>query len=132
MDRDDSRRRQLESDTLSKPRLARSDVQITMPLDDREAPIEGARDEGYGRIVIRVGDHERETYSASRREILSLIFAAVGRPLPDWSQPEYRGYPLVVSGGQRRAVGAVAYVILPAAVFAAGLTVTRSKRRQAR
>jgi hypothetical protein len=55
LDRDDSRRRQVESDVLAKLRLARPDVAITMPLDVREAPSELDHDEGYGRIVVREG-----------------------------------------------------------------------------
>jgi hypothetical protein len=128
LDRDDSRRRQLESDVLAKLQLARSDIDIEMPLDGRVAT-EAARDEDYGRIVIRVGSAERTTISAGRKEIVTQIFEAAGRALPDWSQPEYEGYPLVVQGGKRTALAALAYGGLPLSLVIVGWFVTRSRRR---
>src|SRR5262249_28273549 len=87
LDRDDSRRRQLEMDVLAKRRLARPDVRIHMPLDDRDDAAEVARDDDYGRIDIAVGDSRKSTMSAGRRELVTLIFEAAGRPVPDWWQP---------------------------------------------
>ncbi|MBI5515301.1 MAG: ABC transporter permease subunit [Deltaproteobacteria bacterium] len=129
LDRDDSRRRQVESDVLAKLRLARPDVALTAPLDDREAPTEGDRDDGYGRLVVRVGGRQTETRSTSRRELITLIFETAGQPLPDWSQPVYPGYPRVVAGGARRGMLAVAYGGVPLALLALGLAVTRPRRR---
>ena len=120
LDRDDARRRQLESDALAKLRLARPDIDVRMPADDRDDPSEAARNESYGRIVLRVGDTTRETRSTSRKELVTLLFEAAGQPLPDWSSEEYPGYPLVVSPGQRRLLLALAYVGLPAALLAMG------------
>jgi hypothetical protein len=128
LDRDDSRRRQLESDVLAKLRLARPDLEVEMPLDRRVAA-EAAHDDDYGRIVIRVGSAQRTTTSSSRKEITTLIFEAAGRPLPDWSQPEYPGYPLVVEGGKRAVLAGVAYGGFPLALLIMGWFVTRSRRR---
>jgi hypothetical protein len=129
LDRDDARRRQLESDTLAKLRIARPDIEVRMPLDDRPAPVEGERLEGYGRIVIEAGAGRRETYSAGRRELTTLIFEAAGQPLPDWSQPEYPGYPLVIEGARRTALLYFAYAGIPLSLLLAGWLVTRSRRR---
>src|SRR5439155_325000 len=98
LDRDDARRRQLEADVLAKLRLARPDLEVRMPTDEQADATEAGRDEGYGRVVVHAGGGTRETRSTSRREIVSLIFEAAGYQLPDWSQPEYPGYPLVIAG----------------------------------
>jgi hypothetical protein len=128
LDREDSRRRQLESDTLMKLQLARPDLRIVMPLD---APARGdgaVHDDAYGRLVIRVGAKERETRSTSRREITTLIFEAAGRPLPDWSQPAYPGYPLVLDGARGTLVRWVAYGVVPGALLVIGFVLTRRRR----
>lgn len=129
LDRDDSRRRQVESDVLAKLRLARPDLTLLTPLDGRDAPLEGAHEEGYGRLVVRVGARSVETYSTSRREVVTRIFEAAGRAPPDWSQPNYPGYPRVVQGRERRMMSGVAYVGLPLALLGIGLVATRSRRR---
>lgn len=132
LDREDSRRRQLERDTLAKLQLARPDLLIVAPLDTMgrgEAPV---HDDAYGRIVIRVGRESRETRSTSRREIVTLLFEAAGRPLPDWSQPAYPGYPLVLTGGQSSLVRVVAYGLIPGALLAIGFLLTRRPARRAR
>jgi len=126
LDRDDSRRRQLEGDVLSKLLLARPDLVVSMPLDD--APVaEGARDDAYGRIVIRVGASTRETRSTSRREITTLIFEAAGRSLPDWSPAIYSGYPHVVEGGRRGALLFLAYAGFPMMLLGTGFLLTRRR-----
>lgn len=129
LDQDDARRRQLEADVLTKLRLARPDLKVEYPLDGREAPAEGERDESYGRLLLHVGPKNVVTYSTSRRELVTLIFEATGRPLPDWRQPEYAGYPLVISGYPRTALLAIAYAGLPGTLLLVGWLVTRSKRR---
>lgn len=129
LDRDDARRRQVESDALAKLRLARPDVVIEAPLDARGEPSEGDRDGAYGRVVVRAGGHVVETRSTSRRELVTLIFEAAGRPPPDWTQPVYTGYPLVVAGVLRRRAALAAYLGAPLALLALGLVVTRSRRR---
>jgi hypothetical protein len=129
LDRDDSRRRQLEGDVLAKLTLARSDVVIRMPLDER-ATLGLQRDADYGRIVVRVGDRARETRSTSRREIVTLIFDAIGEPLPDWSQAPYPGFPTNIEGPRRVWLAVAAYALVPLAFAAAGLLLTR--RRTAR
>src|SRR5437016_6152411 len=129
LDRDDARRRQLESDVLAKLRLARPDLEVRMPTDEQADATEAGRDEGYGRVVVHAGGGTRETRSTSRREIVSLIFEAAGYQLPDWSQPEYPGYPLVIAGGRRRALVVSAYLGIPLAPLVVGWILTRSKGR---
>lgn len=128
LDREDSRRRQLERDTLSKLQLARPDIRIVTPLDDKDSGDPAVHDDAYGRLVIRVGDQSRETRSTSRREITLLIFEAAGRPLPDWSQPPYPGYPVVIAGGRATLLRSVAYGLLPGAFLVLGFTLTRRRR----
>lgn len=128
MDRDDSRRRQLERDVLAKLRLARSDLEIVMPLDaDGAAGAAPQRDDTYGRVVVRIADVSRETRSTSRREIVTLIFETAGGALPDWTQPTYPGYPFVVEGPRRSVVSAFAYGILPGGILLIGLALTRRR-----
>ena len=113
LDRDDARRRQFESDALTKLRLARPDLEVRTPLDARPLPAEGEREEGYGKIVVRVGAASRQTYSTSRRELVTLLLEAAGRPAPDWQDPQYHGYPLVVTEARRNLVLATSYFALP-------------------
>ncbi|TAK23872.1 MAG: hypothetical protein EPO40_25270 [Myxococcaceae bacterium] len=129
LDRDDSRRRQMESDVLAKLRLARPDAAIRFPLDARADPAEAAAEDGYGRTVVRVGERRGETYSASRREIVTVIFETAGAPLPSWWQPTYPGYPLVPSGRARRWAALAAYGLAPGGLLVAGLWITRRRRR---
>src|SRR5437016_3934330 len=129
LDADDARRRQLEADVLAKLRLARPDLEVRMPTDEQADATEAGRDEGYGRVVVHAGGGTRETRSTSRREIVSLIFEAAGYQLPDWSQPEYPGYPLVIAGERRRALVVSAYLGIPLAPLVVGWILTRSKGR---
>jgi hypothetical protein len=121
LDRDDSRRRQAEGDTFQKLSLARPDVTIRTPLDERERPSEAERDEGYGRIVVRANGGVRETRSTSRRELTTLVLEAAGASLPDWSQPSYPGHPAVIEGARRAWLVALAYGALPLALLVTGL-----------
>jgi hypothetical protein len=132
LDREDSRRRQVDRDTLAKLRLARPDLEVRYPPDERSAPAALEANDGYGRIVITLGDRSKETTSTSRREIVTLIFEAAGRALPDWTTPEYRGYPLVVEGGRRKAVLVTSYLGLPLAFVAVGAVLTANRRRKRR
>jgi ABC-2 type transport system permease protein len=127
LDRDDSRRTQLERDALAKLRLARSDISIRMPLDATASPSETERNASYGRIVVRVGGDVRETRSSSRREIVTLIFEAAGQSLPDWSQPAYSGYPIVFSGARRTLLGVLAYVGIPLSFALVGVALTQGR-----
>jgi hypothetical protein len=130
LDRDDSRRRQAEADTFQKLILARPDVTIDMPLDHQERAAEAERSEGYGRIIVRANGGVRETRSTSRRELTTLIFEAAGRSLPDWSQPSYPGFPVVIEGARRGFLMALAYGVLPLAFLITGLRL--SQRRTVR
>ena len=124
-----ARRRQMESDVLAKLRLARPDAEVRYPLDEALQAAEGAHEEGYGRTILRVGDDSRETFSASRREIITVIFEAAHQPLPDWSQPEYPGYLLIIEGRRRSVILFLSYVLFPGLFLAAGWLLTRSHRR---
>jgi hypothetical protein len=130
LDRDDSRRRQIESDALQKLVLARPDVSIRMPLDEEERPLEAARNDAYGRIVVRAGEGVRETRSTSRRELVTLIFEAAGQALPDWTQSTYPGYPAVIEGTERTCLALLAYAGMPLALLVIGWKL--SQRRTAR
>ena len=129
LDREDSRRQQLERDTLAKLRLARRDLRVRFPPDERSAPSALGSGDRYGRLVIQVAGRSVETTSTSRREIVTLIFELAGKPLPDWTQPEYPGYPLVIEGARRTAVLAGSYFLLPIFFVLTGVAVTRPRRR---
>jgi hypothetical protein len=130
LDREDSRRQQLESDTLAKLRLARPDLEVRFPPDDSAAPSLLATDARYGRLVLHLGDRSVETTSTSRREIVTLIFELAGRSLPDWTQPTYAGYPLSIEGGRRHLVLLTSYLGLPLLCLAVGMVQTRNRRRR--
>ena len=129
LDRDDARRRQFEIDALAKLRLARPDLNVRAPLDERSTPSEADRAAGYGRIVVHVGQRTRETYSTSRRELATLMFELAGRPTPSFAQHEYPGYPLSVDAERRAYLMVCAYVGLPLALLVAGWFFTRPSRR---
>jgi hypothetical protein len=99
-----------------------------MPLDERDAIATGARDDGYGRIVIRVGERTGETRSTSRREIVTRVFEVAGTELPSFAQAPYPGYPAAWAPGRVRIVQVVTYVVLPGIVLLAGALVTRRRR----
>ena len=80
-------------------------------------------------ITVQLGARSTQTTSTSRRELTTLIFELAGRALPDWSQPEYRGYPLITAHGRRSAVVAASYGITPLAFLIIGLLLTRARRR---
>jgi len=130
LDQDDARRRQLESDVISKLRLARPDLHIRFPLDERQAPAAGDRDGGYGRIEVCAGSRCKETYSGSRQELLTLLFEAAGKPLPEWTQLPYPGYPLIIEGSQRAAILWTSYILFPGALVVAGVWGTRRRKRK--
>lgn len=129
LDREDSRRRQLEGDTLAKVRLARPDLDVRFPPDERSAPSALETGDNYGTLVIRLAGRSTETRSTSRREIIALIFGLAGRPLPDWTQPDYSGYPLVVEGARRTVVLACSYCGFPMFFLLIGVAATRQRRR---
>jgi hypothetical protein len=127
LDRDDSRRRQLEGDVLSKLFLARPDILVRTPLDEISRVSEASRDDDYGRIVIHVGAATRVTRSTSRREIVTLVFEAAGVPLPDWAAPPYPGFPHVVEGARRTVLVTLSYLVLPLSLLVAGHLLTRRR-----
>jgi hypothetical protein len=127
LDRDDSRRRQLESDVLAKLYLARPDLVVRTPLDDRATVAEGVHDADYGQIVVHVGSVSKRTRSTSRRELVTLIFEAAGRALPDWSMPPYPGFPFVAEGARRTVLLGIAYLVVPLGLLFAGVLLTRRR-----
>jgi hypothetical protein len=129
LDRDDSRRRQLQSDALAKLVLARPDVILTFPLDARTNVAEGDRDDRYGRIEIVVGDRSRETRSASRKELVTLVLEAAGQAQPDWAMPIYPGYPTVIEGSARTAIVLLAYGLMPFSLLGIGFALARRRTR---
>ncbi|HEY2510068.1 MAG TPA: hypothetical protein VGI39_04405 [Polyangiaceae bacterium] len=130
LDREDSRRTQLEREVLSKLRLARPDARLRMPLDAQEAShAAAASDERYGVIDVGVGNVQKETRASSAEEIVSLVFEAAGQPAPDWSGPEYPGYPFVLEGPRRTLALVLAYALVPLVFAGADLWLSRSRRR---
>ena len=127
LDRDDSRRAQLEADFLAKLYLARPDLVVHTPLDARAAVVEGWRDADYGQITVHVGESSRRTRSTSRRELTTLVFEAAGIPPPDWTAPIYPGFPVVVDGRGRTVLASLAYVVVPCGLLAVGLLLTRRR-----
>ncbi|MEO8180511.1 MAG: hypothetical protein ABI895_16875 [Deltaproteobacteria bacterium] len=130
LDRDDSRRRQLELDVLAKLRLARPNLPIRMPLDEVTEVAEGQHggDEAqYGQIIVQAGATTRETRSSSAREIVALIFGAAGEEMPAWAPLPYTGFPVVASGARRRGLGLLAYVGLPSCLVLIGLALTHGR-----
>jgi hypothetical protein len=127
LDRDDSRRKQLESDALAKLSLARPDISVIWPLDDDSKALAGRREADYGLISVRVGRTRRVTRSTSRRELATLVFEAAGRPVPSWVQPPYAGFPFVPTIRQRQLLGTCAYAVLPLAMAALGFVLTQRR-----
>ena len=126
LDRDDSRRRQLEIDALAKLALARPDISIVWPLDESSQTL-SSRDADYGLISVRAGNARRFTRSTSRRELVTLVFDAASRPLPSWEQAPYPGFPFVPTDGARRLLGTIAYLGLPLTMVALGFALTRRR-----
>jgi hypothetical protein len=130
LDRDDSRRRQLELDVLSKLRLARPDMTIRMPLDAAAEVAEaqhGGDDAQYGRLVVQIGMTARETRSSSASEIVAVIFAAAGEEMPAWAPLPYPGFPVVVTGARRQGLGLLAYLGVPSCLVLLGLALTHGR-----
>jgi hypothetical protein len=127
LDRDDSRRKQLELDALAKLTLARPDISVIWPLDDDARSLAGRRDADYGLIAIQVGSARRVIRSTGPRELATLAFEAAGRPLPSWAQPPYAGFPFVPTVGHRQLLGVCAYGVLPFAMAAIGLVLTQRR-----
>jgi hypothetical protein len=126
-DREDSRRRQLERDVFGKLQLARANVRVTFPLDERRSSAY-ERGEDYGRLLIRVGSHEGETRSTSRREIAVRIFEIGGRDIPSFDQVPYPGYPAAWDAARLRFAGLFAYGLMPCMVLIIGVLATRRRK----
>lgn len=129
LDREDSRRAQLERDVLRRLQLARRDVEVRFPIDEAADSLVAVRDADYGKIDLRVGDVATETWSTSRKEIVEQVFQAAGVPLGAWEYSSYPGYPRVVEGPERRVLVALAYLALPLGCGAAALWTVRRSRR---
>jgi hypothetical protein len=128
LDRDDSRRTELERGPLAKLLLARPDVELRTPLDSTSEAL-ASHDADYGRIVVHIGGQTRDTRSSSDEEIVACIFGAAGSAMPRWDEPAYPGYPFIAEGAARTLALVLAYLVLPLAFIAVGLILTRSRRR---
>ena len=129
LDREDSRRVQLERDVLRRLELCRPDAEIRFPIDEAVDPLLAVRDEDYGKLEIRVGGGATQTWSTSRKEVVERIFEAAGQKLGAWEYSSYPGYPRVVEGAERAMLGWLAYLALPLCCAAVGLWTMRRGRR---
>jgi hypothetical protein len=129
LDREDSRRVQLERDVLRRLQLARPDASIRFPIDEATDPLLAVRDEDYGKLEIRVAGASTRTWSTSRKEVVEQIFTAAGEPLGAWEYSSYPGHPCIIEGSQRRTLGWLAYLALPLGCVAVGLWTVRRSRR---
>jgi len=130
LDRDDSRRRQLELDVLSRLRLARSDLRVRYPLDEGALSVAATRDDSYGRIEICAGSQCQQTYSINRKELVALLFESAHRQPPNFEQRNYPGHPLVVEGARRTVILWQSYLLVPLTLTVIGLWVTRRRIRK--
>lgn len=121
LDRDDARRAQLEQDVVLRLELVRPDLVVRFPFDVAAAAA-GSRGDAYGRILVQVGDRAVETWSTSRRELITLLFEAAQRPMPAWEYPPYAGHPRVLGGGARSAIAVVVYLLVPLLLGAVALS----------
>jgi hypothetical protein len=128
LDRDDSRRKQLEDDMLAKLAIARPDAAVRMPYDEDRTPAEGVHDDRYGTIEIQAGGGTKTTRSTSRKELTTLIFEAANAPIPSFDAPLYQGRPAVIEGTQRTIFATAAYGAIPGALAVVALLVKRRKR----
>jgi hypothetical protein len=128
LERDDARRTQLERDVLAKLRLARPDLEVDTPLDDPARATGMQHGVDYGWIEIHAGASVRRTRSTSRKELTTLVFEALGEPLPAWSQSVYPGYPWIPSPSNRTVLALLAYALLPLACASMGAVLTRWRR----
>jgi hypothetical protein len=128
LERDDARRTQLERDVIAKLRLARPDLATDAPLDDPVRATGVQHGDAYGWIEIRAGASVRRTRSASRKEVTTLVFEALGEPLPAWSQSTYPGYPWLPAPALRTALVAFAYAMLPLAFVLVAVVLARRRR----
>jgi hypothetical protein len=128
LERDDARRTQLERDVIAKLRLARPDLLIETPLDDPARATGLQHGDSYGWIEIRAGASVRRTRSGSRKEVTTLVFEALGEPLPAWSQSAYPGYLWTPAPTTRTVLALFAYAFLPLAYGVVGAVLTRRRR----
>jgi hypothetical protein len=129
LDREDSRRVQLERDVLRRLQLSRPDARIRFPIDEAADPLLAVRDEDYGKLEIRVAGASTRTWSTSRKEVVEQIFEAAGERLGAWEYSSYPGHPRVIEGSERRTLGWLAYLALPLCCAAVGLWTLRRSRR---
>jgi hypothetical protein len=128
LDREDSRRKQLERDALAKLALARIDLTVDYPLDHPRSSHAYDRGDTYGQIVIHVGDRTGDTRSTSRRELATRIFEIAGRGVPSFDQISYPGYPAAWDERRLRWVAVFAYVLFPCSLLGAH-ALTRRRRK---
>jgi ABC-type transport system involved in multi-copper enzyme maturation permease subunit len=95
---EDPRYVDLRRNVLSK--LERAMPRITVRLaTSGQSMLGSANDEAYGEIEYSYLGRSDRSRSTSPREILPLIYALAGRPIPEpIAGQEYRGYPLLANG----------------------------------
>jgi ABC-2 type transport system permease protein len=94
---EDPRYADLRRNVLAK--LERVMPQVTIRLaTSGQSMVGSASEEAYGEVEYSYGGHSDKSRSTSHREILPLIYALAGRPIP---QPiageDYPGYPLLAN-----------------------------------
>jgi hypothetical protein len=132
LDREDGRRQQIERDVLAKLRLALPNLHLRFPPDEAGNSTVSPSEGHYGQLTIAVGDRRAVTTSNSRREIVTALLSLTDSTAVDWTQADYPGYPLVVTGGKRTLILAVSYVGIPLLLLLTGLAITTTtpRRRQ--
>jgi ABC-2 type transport system permease protein len=100
---EDPRYVDLRRNVLAK--LERAMPRVTIRLaTGGQSMVGSASDEAYGEIEYSYAGRSDRSRSTSPREILPLIYALAGRPIPEpIAGQDYPGYPLVANGSPARA-----------------------------
>ncbi len=130
LDREDARRRLIDSDVISPLRLARPDLRVKYPLDDGSDRVGSTHNETYGQVTLCIDSQCKDSYSTQRRELVTLLFEIAGQRMPQWLSTSYRGYPFVVEGTARAVILFLSYGFFPVLLGCAGLVLTRRRRRK--
>jgi ABC-2 type transport system permease protein len=95
---EDPRYVDLRRNVLAKLERAMPDVTIRLATSG-QSMVGSATEEAYGEIDYSYGARSDKSRSTSHREILPLIYALAGRPIPEpIPSQDYPGYPLLANG----------------------------------
>ena len=95
---EDPRYVDLRRNVLAKLERALPRVAIRLATTGQSV-VGSASDEAYGEVEYSYGGRSDRSRSTSHREILPLLYALAGKPVPTPAGgEEYRGYPLIASG----------------------------------